>query len=50
MALTNDVFDALLDRHYPRDPETGERSLPPQRPPVDFANVRKYKRPWWRIW
>lgn len=50
MASTVDLFETVLDRHYPRDPETGERALPPTGPPPRFAELRKYKRPWWRFW
>jgi len=50
MASVGDTFDAVLDRHYPRDPETGERLPPVPRPPVDFASLRQHRRPWWRFW
>lgn len=40
-ARTAAGFDAVIDRHYPRDPETGDRVRPAPRPPVDFANIGK---------
>lgn len=50
MRSVGGAYEHVLDRYYPRDPVTGERARSAPHPPVDFANVRKAKRPWWRFW